>query len=282
MAEVKTVIELPECANLARQINDSLRGLRVKEARAGASPHSFAFYTGSPEDYSAALKGRTLLEARDFGGILEVDFGGLMLLLSDGANLRLYPSGAARPPKHQLLLEMENGAALVCTVQMYAGIHLCKSGEYHSIYHQAAHETPSPPAENFTEDHFLKMAADFPNLSAKAFLATQQRIPGLGNGVLQDILFRARIHPKTKIAALSSDALTRLYEEITNTLREMTEKGGRDTEKDLFGDPGGYLTLMSKLNLNKPCPICGGTVKRESYLGGNVYYCPACQPVMKG
>jgi formamidopyrimidine-DNA glycosylase len=42
-------------------------------------------------------------------------------------------------------------------------------------------------------------------LSAKAFLATEQRIPGLGNGVLQDILFTAGIHPKRKMAAISEE-----------------------------------------------------------------------------
>ncbi len=276
------MIELPESAHFARQINESLKGLRVKEARAGTSPHGFAFFTGNPEDYSAALEGQTILAARAFGGILEVDFGGLMLLFSDGASLRLYPTGAARPPKHQLLLEMENGAALACTVLMYAGIHLCPTGEYHSVYHQAAHEKPSPLDVAFTEEYFLKMAEECPKLSAKAFLATQQRIPGLGNGVLQDILFRARINPRTVMSALSAEALTRLFKEVKATLRDMTEKGGRDTEKDLYGKPGGYQTLMSKASLDRPCPGCGGTVKRESYLGGNVYFCPNCQPVVKG
>ena len=276
------MIELPESAHFARQINESLKGLRVKEARAGMSPHGFAFFTGNPEDYSAALEGQTILEARAFGGILEVDFGGLMLLFSDGASLRLYSSGSPRPPKHQLLLELENGTALACTVLMYAGIHLCPTGKYHSVYHQAAHEKPSPLEDAFTKEYFLKMTEDCPRLSAKAFLATQQRIPGLGNGVLQDILFRAGIHPRTAVSALSAEALARLFRDVKATLRNMTEKGGRDTEKDLYGKPGGYQTLLSKASLDRPCPKCGGAVSRESYLGGNVYFCPNCQPVVKG
>jgi len=40
-------------------------------------------------------------------------------------------------------------------------------------------------------------------LSLKALLATEQRIPDFGNGVLQDILFSAKMHPKKKVGTLS-------------------------------------------------------------------------------
>lgn len=36
----------------------------------------------------------------------------------------------------------------------------------------------------------------------KAFLAAEQRFPGIGNGVLQDILLESGIHPKRKISTL--------------------------------------------------------------------------------
>jgi formamidopyrimidine-DNA glycosylase len=271
------MLELPESATLARQLNDSVRGQRIEEAIAGAAPHKFAFFTGNPEDYAQRLKGHEILGATALGGILEIDLNGLLLLLSDGANLRLLKPGGTLPEKHQLLLRLSDGSVLVCTVQMYAGIHLCEAGQFHSVYHQAAHEKPSPLEDKFTREYFLDMAAAFPKLSAKAFLATEQRIPGLGNGTLQDILFRAGIHPKAKMASLSHQTLGDLHKQIRDTLLEMTTLGGRDTEKDLYGQPGGYNTMMSKATLSGPCPTCCGPVRRESYLGGNVYYCPHCQ-----
>ena len=114
-------------------------------------------------------------------------------------------------------------------------------------------------------------------LSAKAFLATEQRFPGLGNGVLQDILFAARIHPKRKLRDLTEAERERLLSAVVSVLGEMTAQGGRDTEKDLFGRVGGYATKMSKNTLTHGCPVCGGTITKEAYLGGSVYYCPACQ-----
>ena len=58
----------------------------------------------------------------------------------------------------------------------------------------------------------------------------------------------------------------------------MTELGGRDTEKDLFGAFGGYKTRMSKNTVGLPCLKCGEAIVKEHYLGGSVYFCPSCQP----
>lgn len=85
-----------------------------------------------------------------------------------------------------------------------------------------------------------RLAAAYPELSAKALPATGQHIPGLGNGTLKDILFRADIHPKAKVSMLSHQTLRDLHKQIRDTLLEMTALGGRDTEKDLYGLPGLY------------------------------------------
>ena len=141
-----------------------------------------------------------------------------------------------------------------------------------------AHEKPAPPGPDFTEDYFRSLLIGTkPSLSAKAFIATEQRIPGLGNGTAQDILFTAGLHPKQKVAQLSDEALTRLYRSVVDTLQAMTDQGGRDTESDLFGWPGGYRCVLSKHTLPYPCPRCGGGIERFAYLGGHVYVCPVCQ-----
>jgi formamidopyrimidine-DNA glycosylase len=116
-------------------------------------------------------------------------------------------------------------------------------------------------------------------LSIKAFLATEQRIPGLGNGVLQDILFNSKINPKEKVVNLSEKQRNLLYKTIISTLREMTEQGGRDTEKDLFGNKGGYQTKMSKNTVNQSCKQCDTNIEKANYMGGSIYFCPTCQPL---
>ena len=96
---------------------------------------------------------------------------------------------------------------------------------------------------------------------------------------MQDILFRAGIHPKRKLATLGDADAERLFRTLKSVLREMTDRGGRDTEKDLFGKPGGYAVQLSRNTCVEPCPVCGGPIVKEAYLGGAVYYCPGCQPL---
>ena len=114
-------------------------------------------------------------------------------------------------------------------------------------------------------------------MSLKAALATEQRIPGFGNGVLQDVLWKAGMHPRRRVSTLDGAEVDALFLVVTVLLREMAGQGGRDTEVDLFGTHGGYRTVMSKLRLSEPCPTCGGPKVKQAYLGGSVYFCPACQ-----
>ena len=113
--------------------------------------------------------------------------------------------------------------------------------------------------------------------SAKALLTQEQLIPGLGNAIAQDILFRARLHPKHPISELSADQRQALYRSMVDTVGEAIENGGRYDEYDLFNNRGGYVRLMDRNALGRPCPGCGGTVEKIQYLGGACYLCPSCQ-----
>ena len=108
-------------------------------------------------------------------------------------------------------------------------------------------------------------------------MATEQRIPGLGNGVLQDILFNARIHPAKKLKDFSEEDPYNLYNSIVITLEQMKAGGGRSTEKDLYGNPGGYSQILSSKTAGLECPVCGEIIEKKSYMGGSVYFCRECQ-----
>ncbi|MDQ7993721.1 MAG: zinc finger domain-containing protein [Propionicimonas sp.] len=274
------MLELPEAGTLARQLGAALTGRRIVGVGVGASPHKFAFFSGDPGEYPGALSGREVTAARAHGGLVELVLGQTSLLFGDGVGLRLVAAGNAVPGKHQLALELDDGSGLFCSVQMYGGLWLGPAGDHDNPYYRMARDRPSPLAEGFDRAYFDDLvAAARPSLSAKAFLATEQRVPGLGNGVLQDLLFQARINPRNRLSELGEDHLDDLFASLRATLAEMTDAGGRDTEKDLYGHPGGYRTRLSARTLALPCPRCGAGVRRESFLGGNVYFCPACQPV---
>jgi formamidopyrimidine-DNA glycosylase len=70
---------------------------------------------------------------------------------------------------------------------------------------------------------------------------------------------------------------TELFQSLKVTLKSMAEKGGRDTENDLFGHIGGYKTILSKNTVDDPCPNCENKIVKEAYLGGAIYFCAHCQ-----
>lgn len=273
------MLEIPESHSMSRQITAVLHGKRITKAVANASPHGFAFYFGEPLAYAGLLSGRTIDKAKPVGGQVEVSLDGITLLFGDGVNLRYYEAGAKMPEKHQLFLRFEDDSALVGSVQMYGMLFAYPDGSNQNSYYLGAVEKPSPLLSDFDEAYFDALFRESKQkLSAKAFLATEQRVPGLGNGVLQDILFIAGVHPARQIGTLSDAARQALFQSVKETLRAMADLGGRDTEKDLFGKPGGYRTLLSRKTLEFPCPRCGGPITRKAYLGGNVYFCAVCQP----
>jgi len=276
------MIEIPEAESLSRQLNQTINGKIVARVIAGFSPHKFAWYHGNPKDYDALLHGKTIGTAVARGGMLEVKVGDALLLFTDGVVLRFHAKDEQRPKKHQLLIEFEDNTAVSASVQMYGGLWCFKEGEFNNPYYDAAVSKPSPLSDKFDREYFDRLitSSDVQKLSVKAFLATEQRIPGLGNGVLQDILYNARIHPKQRIGMLTDGEKDALFHSVKSTLKEMTEQGGRDTTRDLFGRPGGYITKLSQATANKPCAICGGNIIKQAYMGGSIYFCDGCQKIL--
>lgn len=276
------MIEIPEAIHLAEQLNQTVRGKRIARAEAAHSPHKFAWYQGSPQRYPELLNGKTIGEARGFGTQVEFAAGEARVAVSEGATLHFHPDRSSLPAKHQLLLEFTDGSVLCLTVRMYGGILCFLPGEQVILHYEQARDALSPLGAAFDWDYFSGLLApqEMDKLSAKAFLATEQRIPGLGNGCLQDILYNAGIHPKRRMGTLNEKERKELFHSVKTTLAEMTARGGRDTEPDLFGNPGGYHSLCSKNTVGQPCGRCGSLISKEAYMGGSVYFCPVCQPLI--
>jgi formamidopyrimidine-DNA glycosylase len=271
------MIELPEAVVIAQQITETLGGKQIAHAVANASPHKFAWYTGDPAEYNDRLAGKVIGKGTGVAGSIEFEAGDMLLAIS--APIRYHAEGEKPPKKHQLLLEFADGTAISSSAQMWGGFFCFPAGEKGGFPdYDIAKAHPSPLTDAFDRAYFATLFDDkTPKLSAKAFLATEQRIPGLGNGVLQDILWTARIHPKHKMGELSESEIDAMYNAVKHVMAAMTAQGGRDTERDLFGQPGGYKTILSRNTVDTPCPACGTVIRKEPYLGGAIYYCSECQ-----
>lgn len=270
------MLEYPEVHALSEQLNQHVAGKKVLRVLPPTKPHKFCWFNGDPADYDSALRESAVAAASGFGIFAEMGFdNGKCLCFNDGVNARLC-SSSTLPKDYQLLIELDGGGLLAFTVAMYGGI-VVHSGDYDNEYYISSKQAlrfDSPKLEQ----HYYSLIDELPqSTSAKAFLATKQHFPGLGNGTLQDILFDARISPRRKLGTMDAEDRQRLLLSVKSVMEQMRRLGGRDTEKDLFGEKGGYAVKMSKGALTSGCPECGGEIIKEAYLGGSVYYCPHCQ-----
>jgi len=272
------MIEIPEAKVISTQLAKELSGKNVQKVIAAQNSHKFAWFSSDPAVYDDHLSSKTINGSNFYGGQIELIVDDMALVFSDGVNLHFHEDETTIPKKHQLLILFDDQSALSASISMYGGLMCTAFGENDNQYYLIAKEKPSIFNKKFDTEYFSSLfSGNDGKLSLKAFLATNQRIPGLGNGVLQDILFNAGFHPKKKVISLRDKDKTLLFNAIKNTLVLMTERGGRDTEKDLYGNFGGYKTILSKNTVGNPCKRCGAKVVKEAYLGGSIYYCSGCQ-----
>lgn len=204
---------------------------------------------------------------------------GYVLTLGECGGKVLYHAPGAKPPaKYHLSLTFTDGSCLTATTQMWGAMELYAQGqeqERQSI--KDMRPTPVEPA--FTLAYFGdlidSLAAD--KRSVKSLLTADQLIPGLGNALAQDILFKAGLHPRHPLQDLDADQRRTLYNAIVSTVCAAIEQEGRYDEVDLYNRPGGYMRLMDSKAVARPCPGCGGAIEKIQYLGGACYFCPHCQ-----
>jgi formamidopyrimidine-DNA glycosylase len=275
------VFELPEYLTLAAQMNATLKGKIIQRGRLGNSPHKFVWYNHSHEEFERLTEGKQVGEGRVKGRWLSLPLEpGYTLVLGEcGGRMLYHPPGARVPAKYHLYLIFEDGSFFTATTQMWGAIELYQRGEEQKRqYIKGMKTTPIEP--EFTFDYFndiLDKLIKVEKRSAKSLLTQDRIISGLGNAIAQDILFQARLNPKHPITDLNADQRHSFYQAIIDTLDEVTRQGGRYDEYDLFNNPGGYIRLMDKHALARPCPRCGGEIKKMQYLGGACYFCPNCQ-----
>ena len=276
------MIEHPEAVTIAGQLAHTLTGRRIKSALRGNTPHKWAFYSRPPEEYAAILKGKTIKGAEASGSLILVRPGAQHVLALGGGGERIayHESADTVPKKHQLLLHFGDDTFLSVKVQGWGSCQLWTPKELEGDKWYA-NRSLSPTEEGFTYDYFDGLFATLkPDdaRSVKYFLISEPGVWGIGNGYLQDILFRAKLHPRTRAVDMTKTQRRTLFEAVSHIINRAVRLRGRTDEYDLFGKTGGYERVLSAAAAGKPCPGCAAApIVKESFLGGAVYFCPTCQ-----
>lgn len=277
------MFELPEFVILARQINQTVSGKVIKVAGLGNTPHKFVWYNRTSPEFAALTRGKIVGKAAAKGKWLFIPLEpGYMLLLGEcGGKVLYHPAGAKLPKKYHLHLRFDDDSFLTATTQMWGAMELYEQGqEQQRQYIRDMRPTPLDPG--FTFEYFSALIDhlnETEKRSVKGLLTQDQLIPGLGNAIAQDILFKSKLHPRHPISDLTMDQRRQLYRTILETVAQIIAQGGRYDEYDLNNRPGGYVRIMDKNAVGRPCPVCAHEIEKIQYLGGACYFCPHCQVI---
>ena len=116
-----------------------------------------------------------------------------------------------------------------------------------------------------------KLKADGDRLVCDALL-DQQVFSGVGNIIKNEVLFRIRVHPASKVNALPAKKLNEMVKEAVNYSYDFLEWKKEFTLKKHW-----------LVHTKKVCPVCGGPVIKE-YMGKTnrrTFFCPHCQELYK-
>ncbi|MFQ5813689.1 MAG: bifunctional DNA-formamidopyrimidine glycosylase/DNA-(apurinic or apyrimidinic site) lyase [Anaerolineae bacterium] len=293
--------ELPEVEILKEELRREVVGRRVRELAvfektAGQFPVA---------QLREAAEGRAIAGVRRRGKMLVLDFEGghsLVIHLMMAGQLLLSPPFTGQPcgirhiptqtlqrrpiPQGQprdVCLELKFADDVLTLGQVRLKyVHLLPTAEVDD-WPPVAKLGVDPFDETFTVDLLRRLLAKRRGM-IKSTLMNQAAIAGLGNVYTDEILFRARLHPRRRASELSEEEVKRLHASIVAELQRGLELGGSSEMAfvHLDGSVGSYQeTFQVKGRKGKSCFVCATPIERIKVGGRGTYFCPRCQAVVE-
>jgi len=268
--------ELPEITVISRQMNDEISGKRIAEVEV-RQPKNLNLPVSK---FVKAVKGKTIEYASSKGKWiflkLRPDYF-LLINLGMGAELLYFTQRQELPKRYNFRIGFSDGTGFTARFWWFGYIHLAKEGAL-SKHKMTSRLGISPTDEGFTEGSLRSLLAGR-KTGIKNFLIDQKSIAGIGNVYIQDILFRAKLHPSRNTSTLSGKEVSGLYRAILKTLNRSIELGGLAYERDFYGQNGKFSSkeFLVGYKGGKPCPKCQTTIRKIRTGNASTYICPKCQ-----
>ena len=265
--------ELPDLVHIEKVLRASLPGETVA---AVSVREPVVLRVAVAEGFAAALTGRAVRQVRRHGPFLVLVLPPLELVVHFmlAGRFRLSADGPSRAG-HGLCftLEFESGRTLQYLDDKRMGkVYLVPEGRYEGIPGFSG-QGLDVLSEGFSLEAFRALAAGR-RQQVRVFLMDQTALSAIGNAYADEILFAARLHPKTGCHQLSSEEVERLY----HAVREVLAWGAAEVEA--AGEPlevkvRGHMKVRNRQG--EPCPVCGTPIRRAGVLGHDAFFCPRCQ-----
>jgi formamidopyrimidine-DNA glycosylase len=264
--------ELPDVENYARYLRRTALHKRIRGVEIG-NPRIVSGSSGA--QLARTLTGRRLEDTRRHGKhlLVALDSNG-WLAMHFGMTGRLsYFENPEDDPKHdRLRLDFDDGHHLALVDQrMLGGAQLTDDADAFIAGHELGPDALDPTLDR---QAFAERLTDRKG-QVKAALMDQSLVVGIGNVYSDEILFQARLHPKTRVQDLSDEQVSALFQAMRRVL-EVAIDSGAGAEDMTERLPEGYLLPHRRQGAR--CPRCGGEIQALKLSGRTAYLCPRCQP----
>ncbi|MBS1834366.1 MAG: bifunctional DNA-formamidopyrimidine glycosylase/DNA-(apurinic or apyrimidinic site) lyase [Acidobacteria bacterium] len=260
--------ELPEVENVVRSIAPYLLGRTIARAEFG-SP----WVTPGDRDLLARqLQGRRIERVRRHGKFILVDLDRGNLTIHLGMTGKLV-ANAPRTPYTHGYFELDADAVVV-----YDDIRQFGSIEWS--------EGVNPRVAALGPDALTVPPGDFVQglrsrkTKLKPLLLNQAFVAGLGNIYVDELLFRAKLHPLQIASRISAPGAAELHGVMQRVLQESIAAGGSSISDYVDGEgrKGSFQDLHRVYGREgKPCLDCGAPVVRTVVAQRGTHLCPQCQ-----
>jgi len=188
--------ELPEITVISQQMNKELTGKFIADVEIN-QPKNLNIPVSK---FVTAIKGKRIDYVASKGKwiFLKLMPSYFMLInLGMGAELLYTTPRQELPEKYHFRIAFSDGTGFTARFWWFGYVHLVKEDQL-SRHKMTSRLGISPTDGRFTEERLKGLLAGR-KTAIKIFLIDQKNIAGIGNVYVQDILFRAKLHPERKL-----------------------------------------------------------------------------------
>jgi len=264
--------ELPEVETIKRELQNVIKGKKITQVVINSSKVIKGLTKG---EFKEQLVGKTIESVLRRGKLLiiKLSSGKFLTIHLRMTGQLIYPGDGK---KSRVSFELSSGKILDFNDQRLLG-ELKLVDDWKSLEFV---KKLGPEPSDLTSKQFKQMLSKKKG-KIKPLLMNQSFIAGVGNLYAAEALFRARIHPEKKANSLSDKQTESLLKNLKKVLKQATFHKGSSFDQyvQLSGEGGDYVQKYVKVygRKGKPCPVCGGKIKRITVGGRGTYFCPKCQ-----
>jgi formamidopyrimidine-DNA glycosylase len=277
-------IELPEAKILATQMNKELKSKKITSYQLQDCERlqKTGLLDKDTKSFNQLINGKiTSVSSRGNTILVKLDNGSYLILAPEyGGQIFYHAKEDDTPVKFHLKVVFDDNTMLTVRLTSMGHFSAVKDRNLDHSYMYKRDFNPkilSPLEEAFTFECFSELLVESNRMLKPVLVGKNAIVVGLSNSSFQDIVFRARLHPKRKASNLKKDEMRALYDAINLVIRERIQLKGKSQFYDFYGKQGNYKPVMGPNMKQQTCRICKTPIEVLNFGGGRVYFCPKCQ-----